>query len=312
MPDNDQQDNGKCVTIIFNPHSGQGDPEERKAAISNALAAHGYTCQYIATTPEEGAREAAATALKQGVDLLAVSGGDGTVVEALAAVMGTDVAVAVFPAGTGNLLSVNLGISRDPVKAADAALFGRRRTLDLARITVDGDEPKYFAIIAGAGFDAEMIAGAGREAKDKLGLLAYVWAALKNLGNGPIRVAILLDDAQRPIRRRVKSVMVANMAHLQGGVELIPGAQPDDGVLDVALLKTERLSEWFRLIVSAVTHSLHETNTIEFYKAHKIKVDLSKTQAVEYDGEAAGETRSFTVEIVPGAVTIMVPKAAES
>ncbi len=310
MSNNDRQTNGKCVTVIFNPKSGQSDPEERKTAISNALAVHGYTCQYIATTPEEGARQAAATALKEGIDLLAVSGGDGTVVEALAAVIGTDVPVAVFPAGTGNLLSVNLGISKDPAEAADAALFGRRRKLDLARISFDTGEPKYFAIIAGAGFDAEMIAGADRKAKDQLGLLAYVWAAVKNIKNQPVRASVQLDGS-RVIRRRVKSVMVANMAHLQGGFELIPGAQPDDGVLDIALLKTERLSEWLRLISSAVTHRLHESVEMEYYKARTIKVDLGYAQAVEYDGEAAGETRSFTVEIVPDAVTIMVPKAAE-
>jgi diacylglycerol kinase family enzyme len=90
--------------VIFNPVSGQGDPEERKRAIEQALAEHGYRCQHLVTTPKQGARYFAEQALKEGVDLLAVSGGDGTVIEAMSALVGTDVPIAVFPAGTGNLL----------------------------------------------------------------------------------------------------------------------------------------------------------------------------------------------------------------
>ena len=107
------EDTKKCVSIIFNPTSGQSDPEQRRKIISDTLAQQGYVCQFINTTQETGARALAAQALEDGVDLLAVSGGDGTVMEALSALVGTDTPIAVLPAGTGNLLSVNLGIPVD-------------------------------------------------------------------------------------------------------------------------------------------------------------------------------------------------------
>ena len=112
----------ESVLVIFNPVSGQSDPEERKQVISEALAAKGFVSQFIATSKEQGAKELAEQALKDGVKLLAVSGGDGTVMEAMSALIGTDVPIAVFPAGTGNLLSVNLGIPTTVPDAVDVAL----------------------------------------------------------------------------------------------------------------------------------------------------------------------------------------------
>jgi diacylglycerol kinase family enzyme len=123
----------KSVSVIFNPVSGTGDPERRKEAISGALARHGYTCQFIATSRERDARELAREAVTSGVDLLVVAGGDGTVMQVLEAAVGTGIPVAVVPSGTGNLLSVNLGVPARVPDAIDVALSGQPFTLDLAR-----------------------------------------------------------------------------------------------------------------------------------------------------------------------------------
>jgi diacylglycerol kinase family enzyme len=194
----------KSVYVIFNPVSGKSDPEQRKQIISDALADHHYTCQFIATTREQGARACAEEALAQGADLLAVSGGDGTVMEAMSAVVGKNIPIAVLPAGTGNLLSVNLGIPMTVPEAVHVALSGHKYALDLAR-TADG---RYFAIMGGLGMDAQMIKDSDREAKDKMGKLAYFWAAFKNLPRHRALVEIRLDD-RPPIRRRAKSVLLA-------------------------------------------------------------------------------------------------------
>lgn len=303
----------RCVTVIFNPVSGQGDPEERKRRISEGLAEHGYRCQHLVTTPEQGARYWAEQALADGVDLLAVSGGDGTIVETMAALIGKNIPLAIFPAGTGNLLSVNLGLPKSVPEAVHAALFGERRRLDLGRITptVPADEPEYFAILAGAGYDASVIEGADRETKKRLGLAAYLWSAIKNLRHRPVLAKIRLDGAKHRLRRRANSVMIANMGMIQGNIAVIPDAVPDDGYLDVAILKAETLGSWLRLMGSIMTKRLHDDPSIEFHKARRIEVELSSPQPMQYDGENTKEARSaFLVEILPGAVEVMVPKAA--
>lgn len=303
----------KCVTVIFNPVSGQGDPEARKKAITDALAQHGYQCQHLVTTKEKGARAFAAEALADGVDLLAVSGGDGTVVETMSALVGTNVPIAIFPAGTGNLLSLNLNLPKTVPEAVHAALFGDKRALDLARITLGSDstnEPKHFAILAGAGYDARIIKDADREAKKRMGVAAYLVAAVKNLGRRPVKVTIHMDDKPHPVVRRAKSVMVANMGRLQGNVEMIPDALPDDGFLDVAILKAETMGQWAGLAWSALTRRLRDDPSIEYHRAKKIAVVLSRPQPMQFDGEEEDAHISFSVEIVPGAVSVMVPKAS--
>ena len=303
MPPKDQ----KCVYVIFNPVSGQSDPEERKKIISKALAAQGYTCQFIATSRESGAKAKAEEALAQGVDLLAVSGGDGTVMEAMSALVGTDIPIAVFPAGTGNLLSINLGIPTTVPEAVNVALGGKQYALDLAR-TGDG---KYFAIMGGLGMDAQMIADAGREAKKKMGKMAYLWAALKNLPRRRAYVDIHLDD-KPPIRRRVKSVLLANMGKITGGLEAMPTASPNDGLLDIGILKAATLANWVHLIGNALLGRANQDPALEVYQVRKVILRPRSPQPVQFDGEDGGTIQELTVEIVPKAVLVLVPEDASA
>ena len=305
ITDEQKLDPHKCVFVIFNPVSGQTDPEERKKIISEALARHGYTCQFIVTSKEEGAQALAKKALAEGVDLLAVSGGDGTVMEAMAALVGTDVPVAVLPAGTGNLLSINLGIPTTVPEAVDVALSGDVYEMDLAR-TSDGS---YFAIMGGIGLDAQVIAGAGREAKKILGKWAYFLSALKNLPRRRHRVSIQLDG-RRPMRRLVKTVMIANMGKITGGLEAVPTASPNDGRLDVAILRTETLGQWLRLMGYAALGRAQQDPTLDVFQARKIVIRTHHPQPVEFDGEDGGTTQELAVEVVPKAVRILIPAGA--
>jgi len=301
----------KTVTVIFNPVSGTSDPEDRKKRIEDALAEHGYKVQHLVTTKEQGARFFAEQALKDGVDLLAVSGGDGTVVEVAGALVGTDVPLAIFPAGTGNLLSVNLGLPTEVPDAVHAALFGDKRPLDLARLHfADSGEDKFFAIIAGAGYDAAVIRDADREAKRKMGLLAYFWSAARNLDKKPVRTTLRLDGSDTPLVRMAKSVMVANMGRIQGGVEIVPDADPESGTLEIAILKADSLADWAQIALSAVTNQLRDERYIEYRRAKKVEIEFTFPQPFQYDGEDVGMVSGFSAEIVPHAVQVMVPKDA--
>ncbi len=298
-------DSQKCVYVIFNPVSGKSDPEQRKKIISNALAAQGYRCQLITTSQEQGAKALAEQAVKDGADLLAVSGGDGTVMEAMSALVGTNVPIAVFPAGTGNLLSINLGIPMTVPDAVTVALSGRSHPIDLAR-TSDG---RYFAIMGGLGMDAQMIADTGRKAKDKLGKLAYFLSAIKNLPRRRAYVDIILDG-KPPLRRRVKSVLLANMGKITGGLEAMPTASPQDGLLDVGILKSATLGQGLRLLGYALLGRSQDDPDLEVYQARTVTLKARFPEPVQFDGEDGGRTQELTVEIVPNAVQIRLPEKA--
>src|SRR5918995_1752773 len=109
----------------------------------------------------------ARTALKEGADLVIVWGGDGMVQRCVDALAGSGVPVGIIPAGTANLLAHNLGIPEDLAEAVRIAFHGRRRALDLGKLNGE-----HFAVMAGVGFDADMINDADRDAKDRLGRLA--------------------------------------------------------------------------------------------------------------------------------------------
>lgn len=292
----------KCVTVIFNPVSGTGDPDERRKAISDALAEHGYTCQIEATTKENGAGKMAHEALSRKVDLLVVSGGDGTVMEVLQAAIGSNVPVAVIPAGTGNLLSVNLGIPSKVPDAVHIALSGKPFKLDLGK-TGNGE---YFAIMGGIGLDAQMIHDADREAKRKLGKAAYLWAALKNIKRRHAYVEITLDG-QAPLRRRAKMVIVANMGKVTGGLEAIPTASPNDGLLDVGIVSAETMGQWLRLIGYALMGRTQSAPELDVRQAKKIRIRTPWPQPAQLDGESEGDVELWDIEAVPEAVQIMLP-----
>ncbi len=122
------------------------------------------------------ARRAAA----KGADVMFVWGGDGTVQRCIDAVAGTDTAVAILPAGTANLLAANLNVPHDLAEAVQVGLHGDRRRLDTG--SVNGER---FTVMAGAGFDARMIADADRGMKDRLGRAAYVVTGIRNLACAP-------------------------------------------------------------------------------------------------------------------------------
>ena len=127
-----------------------------------------------------------------GVETLFVWGGDGTVQQCIDALRSAPPALAILPAGTANLFAGNLGVPTDLEAAVGIGLGGRRRTLDLGTVN---DE--RFGVMAGVGFDAEMIRTAEAGLKDRLGRLGYVVAGALGLQRDAV------PDARHGRRRRL-------------------------------------------------------------------------------------------------------------
>jgi diacylglycerol kinase family enzyme len=115
------------------------------------------------------------------VDVVAVFGGDGTTMQAAAALVGTEVSLGVIPGGTGNLLAGNLRIPSAPVRAARALVTATPRLFDLGRME-RADGPHFFAVACGAGYDARVMAETASEQKRRWGMGAYVATTLRLMG----------------------------------------------------------------------------------------------------------------------------------
>jgi diacylglycerol kinase family enzyme len=293
--------------VIVNP-SKVTDLDQRRSEICAALAEAGWPEPlWLETTPEDPGCGQTRQAVAEGATVVFACGGDGTVMacatELVGAPTGTEVALAIIPSGTGNLLAANLGLSSDVKAAVAVATGGVRRRIDVG---VVGD--RCFTVMAGMGFDAQMLDATPERWKKQIGWPAYAVAALRHLGNRPMRVRIRLDGGH-PFRRRARTVLVANVGKLQGGITLLPDAEPDDGCLDVAVLTPHNLRHWLSLAWGVLRHR-RSVSRMETYRARRVDISSDRAQPRELDGDVIDPARTLSVTVRPQALCLCVPEQA--
>jgi YegS/Rv2252/BmrU family lipid kinase len=287
--------------VVVNP-SKVTDLDGRRRDICAALAEVGWPEPlWLPTTPDDPGCGQTRQAIEDGVSVVFACGGDGTVMACASELAGTDVALAILPSGTGNLLATNLGLSSDVEAGVAVATGGRRRRIDVGAV---GN--RCFTVMAGMGFDAEMLAATPEKLKRRVGWPAYVIAALGRLRGRPMRVRIRLDG-RRPIRRRARSVLVGNVGRLQGGVPLLPDAEPDDGCLDVAVLTPHSLRHWLSL-AWGVLRRKRDVARMETFRARSVEITSDREQSRQLDGDVIEPGRLLVVTVRPRALCLCVPE----
>ncbi len=270
--------------------------------IDEGLSSAGWPAtSWYETTPDDPGEGQAKQAVQDGAELVFACGGDGTVMAVVTALAGSDVTMAVLPAGTGNLLAANLGLGADPATGIQVAIEGGRR-----RIDVGVCEGRCFVVMAGMGFDAQMLAGTSEVAKKRIGWLAYVGGAVKHLRDRPMRARIVLDGGA-PMPRRPRTVIVGNVGRLQGGVRLLTEADPADGKLDVAILSPNNLAHWASLAWGVVRRQ-KRVPLMETYTASRIEITTRGFQQRQLDGDLIDPGRSLKISVKPGALLLSVPR----
>jgi YegS/Rv2252/BmrU family lipid kinase len=289
------------AAVIVNPAKA-GVPDLREPVDKTLDAAGWSTPLWLETTPEDPGRGMAEAAVAAGVQLVVICGGDGTVMACLGALAGTDVPVAVVPLGTGNLLARNLGVPTQFADALAVAVNGIDRRIDLGRV---GDQP--FAVMAGTGFDAAMMADATEDMKRFAGWPAYVASGFRHLSDPVMRVRLRIDG-DPPLRRPARTVLVGNVGRLQGGLELLPDAAADDGLLDVVIVAPRTLRDWIRVAWRVVRRDRTRDPHLERFRGRSVLVEADRIVPRQMDGEVIDDGRSLNVRIEPGALVVRVPQ----
>jgi diacylglycerol kinase (ATP) len=248
----------------------------------------------------------ASSALKQvlaeGAELVFVWGGDGLVQRCIDALAGSDVPLAVLPAGTSNLLATNLELPLDIADAVEVGLGGERRRIDVGRL--NGER---FAVMAGSGIDAAMIRDADGRLKDRLGRVAYVWAGLKNLRSDPFAAEVKVDGVSW-FRGDVSCILIGNLGRLFGGIDVFGDARPDDGKLEVGVITAEGFTQWARAAARTVVAAADASPFVRATTAESVKVKLNRKVLYELDGGDRKKTKTLKVRVEPAAVTLCVPR----
>jgi len=241
--------------------------------------------------------------LEEGADLFFVWGGDGMAQRSVDVLAGTDAAMAIVPAGTANLLATNLGVPGDIEGAVTTGLQGRRRQIDAIRMN---DE--RFAVMAGAGFDADMIRGADGGLKDRLGRASYLWTGAKSFRTPPFTAKITVDQSPW-FNGSASCILAGNVGALFAGVRVFEDAEPDDGLLDIAVITADGIAQWARTVGRTIAGTPDQSPFFRSTKGRTMSVKLDRKVRYELDGGDRSKIKSYDLEVEPRAVTICVPAA---
>lgn len=242
--------------------------------------------------------EQASTAVARGVSVVVACGGDGTVRECAKAVCNTPVALGLLPAGTGNLFARAMGIPLDVDRALAIVIDGERK-----RVDVGNANGTTFLVIAGMGFDAQMVGDASEGLKARIGIAAYVWTALRRLLEKPMHVEVTIDGSMT-VARHARCVLVGKVGRLPGGLQLMD-VEPDDGRLAVAIITARGLGHWLRIAWAVITRR-DRLPRIETHRAVNVLIRASRPQRCEIDGDEVDSGRTIDARVVPGALLLCV------
>lgn len=296
------------VVLVLNP--------TKVASVSALRRMASYACRergrpeplVLETTLDDPGERMVRHAVAQGADLVLCAGGDGTVMAVSRGLAGSGVPLGLLPMGTGNLLARNLGLPLELEAALDVALDGRDRRLDLGLLSTEqGAPPEAFVVMAGVGFDAAMMADAPARLKSVAGWAAYLVSGVRHLRDPPMEVELTVDD-QEPVRRAARSVVVGNVGMLQAGLQLMPDARPDDGLLDVVVLSPRGLLDWARVVVRLASRRRGLDRDVERFQGGHVRVRTTGEHPLQLDGDPAGSAMLLVVDVQPGALLVRVAR----
>ncbi|MFN8475685.1 MAG: diacylglycerol kinase family protein [Anaerolineae bacterium] len=296
----------KRIHIIINPAAGQ---EEPVLSILNRVFQAADVEWHVHVTKQGGdAERFAREAVAAGADCVAVYGGDGTQMEAAAGLAGSDVPLAILPGGTANVLSIELGI---PGTTEDAAAMITSKPTMRRWVDVGEVNGQRFILRVGLGLEAQMVEGADREKKERMGVFAYALSALQALRDPQPAHYDMTIDGQN-IQSEGLSCIITNVGSLgQPGLNLPPTVDVSDGRLDVFVIRQADLASVMRMLTTVVVRSEPGENPegpLQHWQGRQITIVPTPLQSLQVDGEVQ-EPSPIDIKVIPRAVQIVVPAA---
>jgi diacylglycerol kinase family enzyme len=298
------------VAVILNPIKARAS--DAREAIQRACISAGWDEPlFLETTAEDPGHSQARAALDYKADVVLVGGGDGTVRVVAETLAHTGVAMGIIPLGTGNLLARNLDLDVYDLHAnVQTALFGQQRYIDTARMGIENSRTGHssehaFLVIAGIGMDAEILADTNDGLKKAVGWLAYTEAGMRHLPGRRKKVSVALDGNPEQVRN-IRSVLFANCGLIPGGIDFIPEAMIDDGMLDVVVMSPRSAVGWLAMYATIVFKHKGNLPIMTVYRAGKIVIKCPEPMPTQVDGDTTGEATKITVRVEARSLLIRV------
>ncbi len=285
---------------IVNPVAGKGKSVQVWKNLEAKLRTRGISFEFRYTPGPDTVTAVAAQAVREGYDRVIAVGGDGTIREVAAALVGLEREFGVIPAGTGNDFARTLDLPSSVDELIEVVTGNNITPSDLGQIN-----GKYFVNIAGVGVDTEIAEDVNRSRVVVNGTVTYLLSAIRTvLRYSSPAMTITVDD--EVIRGRVLVLAVANGKYYGGGVKMLPDARVDDGKFHVLVAKDVGRFEALRLLPLTYSGRHIHNRKCSVYTGVEVSVDADRPLAVQADGTLVGKT-PVTFRVVPRALRILTP-----
>jgi diacylglycerol kinase (ATP) len=297
--------------LIVNPDAGRARRllGERLGSVRATLAAQGIETELALATAPGAAEEIARAAAQNRAQLVIVCGGDGTLNAVVNGLAGSQVPLAVLPAGTANILAKELNVPWNIVRAAEQIKAGTPRRIALGMVTTfdGGVQNRYFLSVAGAGPDGAMVHGVNETLKYHTGKLAFWLEGLKQFVAYRFpRFRVTAGD-----RSLVGSlVIVSRTKHYGGPLSFTTKADLFGDFFELMVCTTRSRLLYLIYVPLACAGHMHWAPHAHFVRATSVRCEpLDGTAAwAQMDGELAGRLPA-EFHIVPDALTLVIPGA---
>lgn len=307
-----KQDKPKSVMVVVNPAPSRRIP--LLAILNQAFRDAGIDWDISITHgPGDGCKLAKAAA-KNGFEVVAVYGGDGTVMEVASGLIGTNVPLLILGGGTGNLVASELRLPSDLEKACDL-ICGESYETKHIDVGMMGEKP--FLLRIGCGIEVGVVQEATRELKDQFGKWAYVFAAIKLLQDIPEADYELILNGEETVKSSGVACVVANAGTVGvGRLTLAPSVDVNDGRLDVFLLKKaniEGIVQLARKMMGLESHKRKDPDEIDLdasklithWSVESVEIKTDPAIDIQMDGDVAAQTPQL-IEALPNALRVVV------
>jgi diacylglycerol kinase (ATP) len=303
----------ESALFIVNPASGGGRTRRRIPALEHAVARHGIDARFALTAHRGHAYEIAREALEDGCTRLVACGGDGTVFEVANAIIDAgaqrSAVLGTVGLGTGKDVARCLGIAR-PAACLRAISAGHVRELDVGRVELRdaAGEPltRHFLLEASAGWVPEISQSTPRWLKPLGDTAPYLVTTVVKMA-GPMARPFWIEIDARAYEGRYNSVSVHNMEYWGGDLLAAPGAEPDDGLLDVIRWGDLGRRAVLRAVQGQRRGGTHiHMDGIDHHAARTVRIASEKPGIVDLDGELGGYLPA-TITVVPRAIRFLAP-----
>lgn len=304
------------ICLVVNPNAGPGQFKRQLRNAQDHLLQQGAELKRYDTAQKGDATRLAQQAAAEGFEVVVAVGGDGTLNEVVNGLVGSDVALGVLPAGTGNVFAAEVGIpiwtplSPDAIfKAANIITGGQRRRLDVGKVTLEDDSCRYFLMWCGIGLDAAIAqskktGGAPRSLNYVSWVISGIMVAYDFLGTP---ATLTTDDGEE--KERVLMAVASN-GQLYGRVwRLAPEAKMDDGLLDVAVMAGHRWPSTLKHVLGITLKRHIEDPDFHLHRTRRLSLTAKWPLPVHVDAEMFGTT-PVEIEVVPAALTVILPPNA--